>query len=47
MDGEDDEDMLDGEVGGIDKEMVHITHPYSLLFLHILFFPGFVSSWCL
>ena len=34
---EDNEDTSDGEAGRIREEMVHTTHPHSLLFSSILF----------
>ena len=35
IDGEDDENTSDGEVGRVVKEMVCTIHPHSLLFLYI------------
>ena len=35
IDGEDDENMSDGEGGRVVEEMVRTTHPHSLLFLYI------------
>ena len=35
IDGEDDENMADGEAGRVVEEMVRTTHPNSLLFLYI------------
>ena len=35
IDGEDDENTSDGEVGRVVEEMVRTTHPHSLLFLYI------------
>ena len=35
IDGEDDENMADGEAGRVVEEMVRTTHPHSLLFLYI------------
>ena len=38
IDGEDDENTSDGEVGRVVKKMVRTTHPYSLLFLYMFLF---------
>ena len=38
IDGEDNEETSDGEVGRIGEEMVHTTHPRSLVFPYMLFF---------
>ena len=35
IDGEDDENTSDGQVGRVIKQMVRTTHPHSLLFLYI------------
>ena len=47
IDGEDDENMSDGEVGRVVEEMVRTTHPHSLLFLHMFFLLRSVYLWCL
>ena len=38
IDGEDDQNTSDGEVGRVGEEMVCTTHPHSLLFLYILIY---------
>ena len=40
IDGEDDENTSDGEVGRVIEEIVYITHFHSLLFLYIYIFPS-------
>ena len=35
IDGEDDENTSDGEVGRVVKEILRTTHPHYLLFLYI------------
>ena len=42
IDGEDDENTSDGEVGRVVKEMVCTIHPHSLLFLYIRWQHHFV-----
>ena len=38
IDGEDDEETSDGEIGTIGEGMVHTTHPHSFLSPYMLFF---------
>ena len=49
IDGEDDENTSDGEVGRVVEEMVRTTHPHSLLFIYIyiVFFLRSLYLWCL
>ena len=47
IDGEDDENTSDGEVGRVVEEMVRTTHPHSLLFLYIhIYIYIYISKVC-